>query len=138
MNAIAFAEMMAKLATHPYGIRAGGWTLRELAEHSGLHYKSVCEWVGALHDRGVVRIADWAPDVVGRSTLQCFALADGRPDVPKPAPMTRAQISARYREKMRGVRGQKAPREELPRLSESRRDRALRNLGKLWAQGVQA
>lgn len=92
INAASFAELMKLLAD-------GAYTLQELATETGLHYKTVCEYVAAMHRRRVVRVTGYAPDVRGRFICPVYQLGAGCDA--RRTPLTPAQRQAARRAKLR-------------------------------------
>lgn len=76
INALTFAKLMAALLE-------GDYTLRELAEETGLHYVSVLRYCRALRRENVVHVAGWRPDARGNMTMVVYRVGN-RADVPKP------------------------------------------------------
>lgn len=94
MNAIAFAELMHFLSI-------GDMTTTELIEATGLHRGTIYEYIGQLHRRKVVHIAQRLPDTLGRHTIKVYKLGAGK-DAPR-VRMTGAQRQAVSRTKRRAV-----------------------------------
>ena len=92
VNAASFAEMIKLLAD-------GAYTLQELATETGLHYKTVCEYVAAMHRKRVVHVSVYAPDARGRIICPVYQLGAGRDA--RRTPLTPAQRQAARRAKLR-------------------------------------
>lgn len=71
MNAISFAKLVAAMLD-------GTMTKRELAEHTGLHYLTVCQYTRELHLQGAAHIALWEKDALGRDSMPVFQIGVGR------------------------------------------------------------
>lgn len=74
----------------------GEYTLTELAEISGLHYATVCEFMKAAHREKLVHICGWEPDSRGRYLIRIYMWAPGK-DV-KNVKLTGAERQRRSRE----------------------------------------
>lgn len=98
VNAISFAKLVAATAD-------GTMTKAELAEHTGLHYLTVCQYTRELHRAGAVHVWMWEKDSRGRDMMPLYKLGAGK-DMPR-ARMTQAERQARYRAK---IAAQKDPR----------------------------
>lgn len=81
----------------------GVYTARELAEHTGLHYVTVCGYIRELRRAKACYVAAWDNDSMGRATVQVFAIGR-KDDVIRPASLPRQEISRRYRAKLRRLR----------------------------------
>lgn len=81
-------------------------TVAELSVISGLDETTVNAWLKALradpHFR-LVMIGDWRPDALGRCVIPAYAWGLCGQDMAKPAPLTRSQITARYRANKKGA-----------------------------------
>lgn len=75
----------------------GGYTLAELAEETGLHYLTVCDYTTAMYKEKVIHIAGYAPDSRGRITCRVYKIGEGKDA--KRSPLTKAQRQAKCREK---------------------------------------
>lgn len=94
-SSTAYAEAIAML------IERGG-TVSEVAEQSGMRYNTVRKLVRALHRRGVLRIALWKRDGIGRERLPVYIVGKG-PDAVRPPGMTQAERAQRYWEQRRQI-----------------------------------
>lgn len=90
VNAVAFAEFIAALSM-------GGHTFQELAEHTGLHIKTVYAYVKALHKAKQVYIESWVKDRAGRVCVAVYRLGHGK-DAKKQR-VSRAESCRRWRER---------------------------------------
>jgi hypothetical protein len=90
VNAIAFANMCAAMIP-------GDMNCRELAEETGLHYLTVCQYTRELWAAGAAHIARRDPDVWGRHNIIIYKLGPGR-DAPK-VRLTAYQRTKNYRER---------------------------------------
>ena len=88
-NAVAMAELLV-------GLQDACHTQLELADMCGLSIQTVRHYLKLLHKRKVIHVCDWSEDAKGSRTLKVFALGAGR-DMPKPKPLTTAEVCARYR-----------------------------------------
>ena len=90
VNAISFAKLVAAMLD-------GTMTKRELAEVTGLHYLTVCQYTRELHLQGAAHIVMWEKDARGRDAMPVFQIGAGK-DKPrhKETPASRAK---KYREK---------------------------------------
>ena len=92
VNALSFAKLIEALID-------GVFTCRQLAEHSGLHYRTVTEQCRALHHVGAIHICDWEADGKGRFAVAVFKLGRGKDVQMKRAPSSvRTQ---RWRDKVK-------------------------------------
>lgn len=90
VNAIAQAHMIKMLLEEPH-------SLTEIAEETGLHYVTVCDYTRALHKVGAAHIAGWDEDRRGRACVKLYKLGKGK-DV-KRQPVTAAERQRRARAK---------------------------------------
>lgn len=79
----------------------GVYNNHELAEHTGLHYKTVAPYVKAMHKEGVVHIAGYDEDARGSETIAIYKLGMGKDKEPRR--FTRAELSERYRAKKKAM-----------------------------------
>lgn len=89
IKAVSYAKLIKYLAK-------GTYSLYELADMTGLHYLTVCEYTRALHNERAVRITRWDVDDRGRPIVKIFALGPG-PDAKRPAAMSTSERSKKYR-----------------------------------------
>lgn len=73
-----------------------------MAEHTGLHYLTVCHYVNALHKQKLIRIADYEKDGRQRDTAALWIWGKGTDA--KRDRMTAAERSKRYRKKKQAAR----------------------------------
>ena len=95
VNAVAIANLLI-------GLQDGCNTMLDLADMTGLTIQTVRHYCNLFHRKGIVHICDWNEDVKGGRTLKVFALGTGK-DMPKPKPLTTAQICARYRARRKHI-----------------------------------
>jgi len=88
VNAIAFANMVAAMIP-------GDMNCRELAEETGLHYLTVCQYARELWAAKAVHIVRRDPDARGRHNIIIYKLGPGR-DAPK-VRLTPYQRTQNYR-----------------------------------------
>lgn len=74
VNALSFGLMLQYLVEHPHT------SFQELADHSGLHYITVGDWVRVWHKLKLVHISGWDPDSLGRPNVKLYSFGPG-PDV---------------------------------------------------------
>lgn len=86
VNALAQAHLVRLLLD-------GDVTCHDLAEEAGLHYVTVLQYVRALRKVGVVYVARWLPDALGRHTTMVLRLGKG-----KDAPRVRATKSEKMKQ----------------------------------------
>lgn len=94
VNADAFARLVEYLAERPRSCQT-------LSELTGLHYRTVLDYVDALHRRRQIHIAAWMPDSRGCYTIAMYVLGFGQ-DAAQPV-KTPAQRMKAYRERKRSV-----------------------------------
>lgn len=94
-NSTAYAEAIVQLQRH-------GGTVREISHHSGLGYNTTRKLIQALHRRGVIRVALWRRDGIGRERLPVYFFGSG-PDATRPRGMTLAERIRRYDDKRREI-----------------------------------
>ena len=77
-------------------------TCHELADQTGLGYRTVCEYMLALHKAGAAYIADYRQtgDGWGRDGARIFKLGTGRSDKPKSV-QTNCQKSRKLRARLK-------------------------------------
>ena len=92
---VAFANFIRALA-EPI-------TMEELVEELGSTSCNMSKLTRHCRAIGLVRVAAWRTDRPGKPAMM-FQISDGRRDAPRPKPLTRAQISARWREAQRNRR----------------------------------
>lgn len=77
----------------------GDRNCQELADETGLHYVTVCQYTRELHRVGAVHIVRWDEDRNGRQNIRVYKIGVGK-DV-KPRRMTPAERQTRSRHKKR-------------------------------------
>lgn len=82
----------AKLIKH---LQEGEYTCRELAELTDLHYVTVLEYTKALKDQGLIHIAKWDRDALGRDAIKVYVWGGGA-DAPRRT-LGRTEQQRRYR-----------------------------------------
>ena len=95
VNALSYAQLIKALMP-------GCFTLQELADETGLHYLTVCEYTRELHKAGVIHITHWEKDVRDRDALRIYKLGKGR-DAQRER-LTAAQRQARVRARQQMAR----------------------------------
>lgn len=86
-NTIAYSLLIEALLDEAYAHK-------ELVKISGLAETTVWKFVHAARRRGIVYIAAWKKDALGRYTIPVYSLGR-RPDTPRPRPLTAAERSAK-------------------------------------------
>jgi len=94
-NAAGYASLIQSLID-------GRCTALELITESGLAGTTVRKFLSAMRRRGLVHIAGWEADSVGRMVMPVWELGEGR-DSARPK-QTATERSAKRREKMRRSR----------------------------------
>lgn len=94
INAITQARLIEALLD-------GTMSVRELAEHTGLHAVTVQRYTRELHRAGAAHIVQWEKDVRGRDSIRIFKI--GRGSDAKREKLTMAQRQARSRAKRRAI-----------------------------------
>ncbi len=92
VNAITQAQLIKLMLE-------GDHNCQELAEETGLHYVTVCQYARELHRIGAAHIVRWDEDRNGRRNIRVYKLGVGK-DV-KAQRMTVAERQTRYRHKKR-------------------------------------
>jgi hypothetical protein len=94
VNAMSFAHLVRELL-------AGEYTCEELADRTGLHYVTVLHYTREMYKTGAVHICGWRMNDHRMYVKKVYKIGD-KQDAAKPRkPMTRAERSLRYREKLR-------------------------------------
>lgn len=70
VNALAYAHMIRLLLD-------GLYTLQEIAEQTGLHYVTVCQYTRELHRVGAAHICSWQTDRRDRDALKIYKIGLG-------------------------------------------------------------
>jgi predicted ArsR family transcriptional regulator len=94
------AKMLpTKLAALLVALREGEYNCKELAEMADLHYLTVLDYCRALHEAGLIHIAKYERDALGRASVVVFKLGEGE-DAVKPR-LTRAEQQKNYRRRLK-------------------------------------
>ena len=80
----------------------GVYSIRELADITGLHPVTVTDYTRELHRVGAAHIDHWEKDNRGRDSIKVYKLGPGKDA--KREKLTPAQRQARCREKARAIR----------------------------------
>lgn len=93
VNAIAYANLVKLM-------QEGVYTAQELAEQTGLHYVTVCQYARELHRVGAAHICAWQPDTRDRDATKIYKIG---PDKDKPRRrLSASERQRRHREAKRG------------------------------------
>jgi len=95
MGAVLYARMV-EMMLH------GTFSCREIAEETGLHYVTVLQYARELYRAGACHIAHWEKDKRGRDITKIYKIGKAK-DAPRQR-MTKAERTARYRDKKRAIR----------------------------------
>lgn len=95
MNAISFGKLVAAMLD-------GTMTKKELAEATGLHYLTVCQYTRELHLQGAAHIVMWEKDSRNRDCMPIFKIGEGKDK--KRHRDTPADRTRKYREKMSAIK----------------------------------
>lgn len=95
VGALTYAKLIRELMEGP-------WSFVEMATNTGLHYHTVREYVNALHREGLVHIAGWDKDMLGRDCKPLWNFGQGRDK--KRARLTAAQRQERHRNKIKNMK----------------------------------
>jgi hypothetical protein len=71
MNAISYGKLVAAMLD-------GTLTKHELADHTGLHYSTICQYTRELHLQGAAHIDHWEKDSYGRDSMPVFRIGRGK------------------------------------------------------------
>lgn len=85
VGAISYAQLVKLLLD-------GLYTTRELAEQTGLHYVTVCQYTRELYRAKAVYICDWQPDTRDRDCLKIYKIGTGKDKL-------RRKLSAKERQR---------------------------------------
>lgn len=80
----------------------GDYMLSELAEETGLHYTTVCEYCRKLRAEGALYVRRWEPDKRGARRMPVYRLGFHK-DADRPPPTTSAERQRRTRERQRAA-----------------------------------
>lgn len=110
VNAITQARLIKLLLE-------GTYTCQELAEETGLHYVTVCQYARELHRAGAAHISGWEKDQRGRDLVKIYKLGAGK-DKPRQR-KSGAEKQVAYRAKKKQMKIMElltcsAPSAELP------------------------
>lgn len=94
VNALSYAHMVKLMLE-------GLYTVKELAEQTGLHYVTVCQYSRELHRVGAAHICAWQPDARDKDAIKIYKIGQGKD-------AKRRRLSAT--EKQRRYRANKAGR----------------------------
>lgn len=94
VGALSYAKLVALLDE-------GVHTAHSLAEETGLHVKTVYEYVAALRHEGIVHVCMWEPDGKERFVIPVFQLGRGK-DAVRPK-LTGYQKQQRARDKRKAA-----------------------------------
>ena len=92
INAILQAQLIKLLLE-------GTYTCAELAEMTGLHYVTVCQYTRELHRAGAAHIAEWDKDRRGCDVLKIYKLGVGRDKPRQRKTMAERQTASRAKKK---------------------------------------
>lgn len=95
MGAVLYARMI-EMMLH------GTFSCREIADETGLHYVTVLQYARELYRAGACHIAHWDKDKRGRDITKIYKIGKGQ-DI-KRQRMSKAERTARYREKLRAIK----------------------------------
>ena len=77
----------------------GTYTCQELADETGLHYVTVCQYTRELHRAGAAHIAAWEKDKRGRDLAKIYKLGEGNDKRRQKKTMAERQIAYRAKKK---------------------------------------
>lgn len=103
----------------------GPASLRELEDKTGVHYETLRPLMKALHAEGVVFVAQWKIDGMGRASIACYQLGFGC-DAPKRKPKTPAQRTMKYKNKKLAAKEEPLGQTNTPLITNNTIDLALR------------
>lgn len=88
-------------------LTSGGYSIEELAERSGLSYKSVQEFTHHLHcvQPKVIHVEEWRETTHGYAIIPIYKWGNER-DARRPPALTAAQRQQRYRDKKKKLKQQ--------------------------------
>lgn len=93
VNALAYANLVKYMLE-------GLYNAHELAELTGLHYVTVCQYARELHRQGAAHICAWQPDSRDRDAIKIYKIGVGK-DKPR-RKLSAVERTRRYREAKRG------------------------------------
>jgi hypothetical protein len=91
-NVSAYAETV-------YALTHGACTVFDLSSESGLGLITIRKFIAALKRRGLIRVAAWETDRLGRSSIAAYTWGRGK-DTPRPPRKTMAERRATYYQKL--------------------------------------
>ena len=89
VNAMIYANLIVLMMD-------GAYTLHELADETGLHYLTVCQYTRAIYKAGAAHITAWQFDSRGFDSEKIYKIGPGKDA--KRRKLTGAQRQARVRE----------------------------------------
>ena len=92
INAIMQAQLIKLLLE-------GTYTCQEMAEMTGLHYVTVCQYTRELHRAGAAHIAAWEKDPRGRDLAKIYKLGEGNDKRRQKKTQAERQIAYRAKKK---------------------------------------
>jgi hypothetical protein len=92
INAIMQAQLIKLLLE-------GTYTCAELAEMTGLHYVTVCQYTRELHRAGAAHISGWEKDPRGRDLSKIYKLGEGNDKRRQKKTQAERQIAYRAKKK---------------------------------------
>ncbi len=92
INAIMQAQLIKLLLE-------GTYTCAELAEMTGLHYVTVCQYTRELHRAGAAHISGWEKDPRGRDLSKIYKLGEGTDKRRQKKTQAERQIAYRAKKK---------------------------------------
>lgn len=95
MGAVLYARMV-EMMLH------GTFSCTEMAEETGLHYITVLQYTRELYRAGACHICAYDKDKRGRDFIKIYKIGKGKDAVRQK--LTKAERTARYRDKMRAIR----------------------------------
>jgi DNA-binding transcriptional ArsR family regulator len=88
LSHVTFALLLEELMSGPC-------TAKHLSEHTGMGHRYMCSLLRTLKAKGLVHIASWEKDSVGRYGVKVYALGYGRDAKRQVKP--RQQVNREYR-----------------------------------------
>ncbi len=93
VGAISYAQLIKLLME-------GLYTTKELAEQTGLHYVTVCQYTRELHRAKAVYICEWQQDSRDRDAVKIYKIGGGKDKARRK--LSAGERQRRYRESKRG------------------------------------
>lgn len=124
-NALAIAHLMRLLLE-------GSYSGRELAENSGLHYRTVMRYLAALRKVKAVYISEYGEDAVGRYCIAQYKLGLNQSNKRRPSavsPAERAKAHRRRKKAIETIQLMAGPIHKLPDVAQRIRNSAREGLG---------